>query len=69
MTTHIPDELLTAYVNGELDEAGRARVEQAISQDARVAQRVAQQRALRGRLRNVFEGILREPAPRRTVNG
>ena len=69
MTTHIPDELLTAYVNGELDEAGRARVEQAVSQDARVAQRVAQQRALRGRLRNVFDGILREPAPRRTVNG
>jgi hypothetical protein len=69
MNTHIPDELLTAYVNGELDEAGRARVEQAISQDARVAQRVAQQRALKGRLRNVFEGILREPAPRRTVNG
>ncbi len=69
MSTHIPDDLLTAYVNGELDEAGRARVEQAISQDARVAQRVAQQRALHGRLRNVFEGILREPAPRRTVNG
>jgi hypothetical protein len=69
MMTHIPDELVAAYVNGQLDEAGRARVEQAISQDARVAQRVAQQRALRGRLRNVFEGILREPAPRRTVNG
>ena len=69
MITHIPDDLLTAYVNGELDEAGRARVEQAISQDARVAQRVAQQRALKGRLRNVFEGLLREPAPRRTVNG
>ena len=69
MITHIPDELVTAYVNGELDEAGRARVEQAISQDARVAQRVAQQRALRGRLRNVFEAVLREPPPRRTVNG
>jgi hypothetical protein len=69
MLTHIPDELLTAYVNGDLDEAGRARVEQAISQDARVAQRVAQQRALKGRLRNVFEGMLHEPARRRTVNG
>jgi hypothetical protein len=69
MNTHIPDELLAAYVNGELDEAGRSRVEQAISQDARVAQRVAQQRALKGRLRNVFDGILREPVARRTVNG
>ena len=69
MITNIPDELLTAYVNGKLDEASRARIEQAISQDARVAQRVAQQRALSGRLRNVFEGILRDPAPKRTVNG
>ena len=69
MITHIPDELLKAYVNGELDEAGRTKVEQAISEDARVAQRVAQQRALKGRLHNVFEGILREPAPRRAVNG
>ncbi len=68
MITNISDELLTAYVNGELDEASRARIEQAISQDARVAQRVAQQRALHGRLRNVFEGILREPAPRRIID-
>jgi len=29
---------------------------------------VAQQRALRGRLRNVFEGMLREPVPKRLVN-
>ncbi len=47
---NIPEELLAAYVDGELEGAERARVEQAIAADARLAQRVAQQRALRERL-------------------
>ena len=68
MSTHITDELLAAYVDGELSEAERARVEQAIARDARLAQRVAQQRALRGRSRKAFEGVLREPVPQRLVN-
>jgi hypothetical protein len=68
MSTHIPDELLIAYVDGKLGEAERVRVEQAIAHDARIAQRVAQQRALRGRLRNVFDGVLRESVPQRLVN-
>jgi hypothetical protein len=68
MSTQIPDDLLAAYVDGELSEAERARVEQAIARDARLAQRVAQQRALRGRLRNAFDGVLREPVPQRRVN-
>jgi hypothetical protein len=68
MSTDIPDELLTAYVDGRLSEAERVRVEQAIAEDARLAQRVAQQRALRGRLRNVFDGALRESLPQRRVN-
>ncbi|HTW74302.1 MAG TPA: zf-HC2 domain-containing protein [Steroidobacteraceae bacterium] len=64
---NIPDELLTAYVDGELKGAERARVEQAIAQDARVAQRVAQYRATRGRLRGVFDGALHEPVPQRLL--
>ncbi len=68
MSTQIPDDLLAAYVDGELDEAERLQVEQAIARDARLAQRVAQQRALRGRLRNAFDGVLRESVPRRLVN-
>jgi Putative zinc-finger len=68
MNTNIPDELLTAYVDGELEGTERARVEQAIAHDARLAQRVAQQRALRGRLRKAFDGALREPLPQRLVN-
>jgi len=68
MSTQIPDDLLAAYVDGELDEAERLRVEQAIARDAKLAQRVAQQRALRSRLRNAFEGVLHEPVPQRLVN-
>jgi len=68
MTIHISDELLSAYVDGELEQAERAKIEQAITHDARLAQRVAQRRALRGRLRNVFDGTLRKPLPRRLVN-
>jgi hypothetical protein len=68
MNTQFPDELLTAYVDGELDGSELARVEQAIAQDARLAQRVARHRALRGRLRKAFDGALREPLPQRLVN-
>jgi hypothetical protein len=61
----IPDELLTAYIDGELEGAERARVEQAIAQDAQLAQRVAQQRALRERLRGAYDGVLQEAVPQR----
>jgi hypothetical protein len=68
MSTNIPDDLLAAYVDGELSETERTQVEQAIARDARLAQRVAQQRALRLRLRNAFDGVLHEPLPQRLVN-
>jgi hypothetical protein len=68
MSLEIPDDLLCAYVDGQLNETERARIEQAIARDARLAQRVAQQRALRGRLRNVFDGALRQPLAQRRVN-
>jgi hypothetical protein len=68
MSTDIPDDLLTAYVEGQLSDAERARIEQAMATDVRLAQRVAQQRALRGRLRNVFDSALRESLPQRRVN-
>ena len=62
---NIPDELLAAYVDGELEGAERVRIEQAIAQDAQLAQRVAQQRALRERLRGAFDGVLQEAVPQR----
>jgi len=68
MSSDFSDDLLAAYVDGELSDAERTRIEQAIARDARLAQRVAQQRALRGRLRNVFDGSLRESVSQRLVN-
>lgn len=61
----IPDELVAAYVDGELEGAERARIEQAIAQDAQLAQRVAQQRALRDRLRGTYNSVLKEAVPLR----
>jgi negative regulator of sigma E activity len=61
----IPDEMVAAYVDGELEGAERARIEQAIAQDAQLAQRVAQQRALRDRLRGAYNGVLKEAVPQR----
>jgi negative regulator of sigma E activity len=61
----IPDEMLAAYVDGELEGAERTRIEQAIAQDAQLAQRVAQQRALRDRLRGAYNGVLQEAVPQR----
>jgi hypothetical protein len=61
----IPDEVLAAYVDGELEGVERVRVEQAIAQDAQLALRVAQQRALRERLRGAFDSVLQEAVPQR----
>lgn len=61
----ISDETLAAYIDGELDGAERARIEQAIAEDAQLAQRVAQQRALRDRLRGAYNGVLHEVVPQR----
>jgi negative regulator of sigma E activity len=63
----IPDDMLAAYVDGELEDAERARIEQAIAQDAHLAQRVAQQRALRDRLRGAYNGVLKEAVPQRLM--
>lgn len=58
----IPDELLSAFVNGELEGPERQRIELAIARDRRVAQRVAKQRALRSRLQDALDDVLRQPA-------
>jgi hypothetical protein len=65
MSTHIPEDLLTAYVNNELEGAERTRVEQAIARDAMLAQRVARERAVRERELGLFSDALNEPASRR----
>lgn len=64
---NIPDELLAAYIDGELDAAERDRIERALEADPLLARRVTQQRALRARLRGAFDGTLHEPVPQRLV--
>jgi hypothetical protein len=65
MSTNVPDDLVSAYVNDELEGAERARMEQAIARDALLAQRVAQQRALRDRQRAASSGAAPDPQSRR----
>ena len=59
----IDDELLMAYVDGELDADGRAALEAALAQDANLRQRVESQQALRATLQGAFAPTLREPVP------
>jgi anti-sigma-K factor RskA len=61
------DDMLMAYVDGELSAEDRARVEAEMHADPGVARRVEQHRALRNNLRNAFDGVLREPVPERLV--
>lgn len=63
----IPDDVLMAYVDGELPAEERARVEAAIQSDPELARRVAQQKKLRTDLRAAFDGVLREPVPERLL--
>ena len=50
------DELLIAFVNGELAEPARAAVERALRADPAIAARVAQHRARRSRMYGVVAG-------------
>jgi hypothetical protein len=62
------DETLMAYADGELDPAARAELEAAMGSDPQLAQRVAEHRVLRERLRRAFEPVLDEPVPQRLLS-
>lgn len=61
----IDDDTLQAYVDGELDAEGRARVDTALAQDDALARRVRQARDLHAQLRAAFDPVLEEPVPAR----
>jgi anti-sigma factor RsiW len=61
------DEVLVAYVDGELDAPTRLAVEAAMADDAALARRIAAERALRERLRAAFAPVLDEPVPAHLV--
>lgn len=59
------DETLMAYADGELDQATRRAVEQAMRADPVIAARVARHQALRGEVFAAFAGTIDEPVPQR----
>jgi len=63
----LSDETLMAYVDGELDATTRAEVEAAMLRNPELAQRVARQKALRGRVRLAFQRVADEPVPERLL--
>jgi hypothetical protein len=61
----ISDETLMAFADGELDEATRRVVEQAVRQDPVLAEKVRQHKALRTNVFNAFASTLDEEVPQR----
>ena len=61
------DEIVMAYVDGELGDATRAALELAMTTDPDLAQRVARHRELRRRVQGAFDPVLAEPVPERLL--
>ncbi|MEJ7933724.1 anti-sigma factor [Sphingobium sp. AN558] len=61
--TDIDEATLIAWVDGELDEVTRQRVDSAIADDSALARRLDMHRRLRARLAAHYEPIAREPIP------
>lgn len=59
------DETLMAFADGELDEATRRDIEQAIGRDPVLAAKVRQHQALRASVAGAFAGTLEEAIPQR----
>lgn len=59
------DEILLAYVDGELSAAERAEVEAALAADPALAERVARERALKAMLSRAYDPVLDDPVPER----
>lgn len=63
----VTDEMLTAYVDGELPEAQRLLVDSAVAADPALFERLEQHRRLRARVFGAFAGVIDEPVPERLV--
>ena len=61
----IDDDMLMAFVDGELDEISRARVERAAAEDPALQGRLEQQRRLRARLEAHYGPAAEEEVPER----
>jgi len=63
----VTDEMLMAYVDGELSETQRAVVDSAVLADPALFERLEAQRRLRARVFGAFAGVLDEAVPDRLV--
>lgn len=61
--TGIDEAMLIAWVDGELDEVTRRRVERAVAEDPALAERLEMHRRLRDRLSGHYAPIEAEPVP------
>ena len=62
------EETLMAYADNELDVQTRTAVEEAMATDPEIARRVAQHKALRGKVRLAFDNVVDEPTPQRLID-
>jgi hypothetical protein len=65
---NLPDEMLMAYADGELDAVERAQVAAAVAADPQLARRVAMHQTLRRTLAAGFADVLTEPVPERLAS-
>ena len=63
-----PDETLMAYVDNEVDSEVRLEIDAAMVGDPALAARIAQQRALVGKLQAAYAPIAAEPIPSRLLD-
>jgi hypothetical protein len=61
----ITDEMLMAYVDGELSEADRIAVDSAVAGDPALFEKLERHRRLRARMGGAFADVLTEPVPER----
>lgn len=59
----LSDDDLHAYLDGQLDEASMAAVEAAIAQDTILAEKIAEFRAQRVAIKQIYDPVLTEPVP------
>lgn len=63
----VTNEMLIAYVDGELSEADRALVDRLAAADPALAEKLESHRRVRARVFDAFAGVLDEPVPDRLV--
>jgi anti-sigma factor RsiW len=61
--TDIDEAMLIAWVDGELDEVTRRRIDRAVAEDSALAERLEMHRRLRTRLSSYYAPIEAEPVP------